>query len=114
MRRLLPAVAAVACAHDLPAEQPCTEVGFAIAARYEQCTGDTDGALALYEAFEADVTCLADTFPLRGPDGEPDPVAYECALVTRNLACELVEQYGQDLSLWLSSSPVCGALLEGP
>ena len=109
MRHTLAGIfAAAGCAHALPEEQPCIEVSTAIGARTEQCTGDTELALQRMDAFEADYTCdLPDEIP---EENERD--LYECALVVRNIACELALEYGDDLDAWLSSSPTCGALLE--
>lgn len=112
MRWLGPSALLAGCGvAELPVEQPCVEVGYAIAARYEQCTGDAVGAIELFEEFQARAECRVEDFPLRDEHGEPSPVAYECALVTRNLACELAESYAEDLSAWLGSSPVCDELL---
>jgi hypothetical protein len=47
VRRVLLLLAA-GCAHALPDDQACTEVGYAIAARTEACTGDVDAAVARY------------------------------------------------------------------
>jgi hypothetical protein len=97
----------VGCAHALPEEQPCLEVGTALGSRTEQCTGDQDLALARIEAFEEAYACeLPEGIP-----AEHQADLYECALIVRNLACELVLEYGDDLDLWLQSSPTCGLIL---
>ncbi len=108
------ALCAAACTADLPPEQPCDEVGYAIAARYEQCTGDAVAATVIYDAYVEQITCQVQDFPLKNENGGASEVAYECALVTRNLACELAIEYGDDLAAWLATSPVCDALLDGP
>jgi hypothetical protein len=95
------------CAHALPEEQPCLEVGTALGARTEQCTGDRELALQRLEAFEEAYDC---DLP-EGPAFEVQSPLYECALVVRHLACELAVEYGDDLEAWLDSSPTCGMIL---
>ncbi len=100
MRRALAAAWLLGCGADLPPEHACVEAGTAMGARTEECTGDTELALSLVEAFDARVTCTIP--PLPDPAREAD--LYECALVLRNLPCEVVVAYGEDLSLWLATS----------
>jgi hypothetical protein len=107
VKRLVP-IALVACAHELPAEQACLEVGYAIASRTEACTGDVDVAVARQEAFTAAYAC--DLPPLASPEQENH--LYTCALTVRNLACELALEHGDDLDAWLASSPVCDRILD--
>lgn len=111
MRRA-PLLLVVACAGELPSDQPCIEVGTAIGARTEACTGDADLAVARMEAFEAGYACVVEEQVEEATDPELQADLYECALVLRNLACELVDDYGDDLDLWLGSSPVCALILE--
>jgi hypothetical protein len=106
--RAAAAAALVACAHPLPDDQVCLETGYAIAARTEACTGDPELGVERQEAFEADYVC--DLPELVDPAAEKD--LFDCPLTLRNLACELVEDYGDDLDRWLSSSPTCGAMLD--
>lgn len=108
MRCLVVGVAAAACAHDLPPEQACIEVGYALAARTEDCTGDADLGVSRQEAFEVEYVCSLPE--LLAPEYERD--LFNCALVVRNLACELAVDYGDDLALWLDSSPVCALILD--
>lgn len=109
MRPAVPLCAVlIACAHALPEEQPCIEVETALGARTEQCTGDIDLGMARMEVFEETYTC---TIP-EDTTSESSRDLYECALVVRNIACELALEYGDDLDAWLSSSPVCALLLE--
>lgn len=96
------------CPHDLPDDQACLEVGTAIGARTEACTGDPELGVARIEAFEAAYACSLPE--LATPEQERD--LFECALVVRNLACELVEAYGDDLDAWLQSNGTCGVILE--
>lgn len=100
-------LALIGCAHELPPEQPCLEVGYAIAARTEECTGDVDLAVSREEAFDAAYACTPP--PLDAPEQENH--LYTCALTVRNLACELALEHGDDLDAWLASSPVCRTIL---
>lgn len=109
--RLAPVLALAGCPKDLPEDQPCREAAFAIAGRAEQCTGDAELAESLYTAVDEDFRCRIDDFPIRDAEGDPGPAAYECALVTRNVACELAVAWADDVDAWLSASPVCTALL---
>jgi hypothetical protein len=102
------ALLAAGCAHGLPEEQPCLEAGYAIGARSEACGVDAAVAVERIERLEAEYAC---TIPA-GLTIEQENPLYECALVTRNLACELVVEYGDDLDRWLGSSSACPAILE--
>jgi hypothetical protein len=97
----------VACAHALPEEQPCLEVATALGSRTEECTGDRALALQRLSAFEEAYACeLPQDLPPEYVSG-----LYECALIVRNLACELALEYGDDLEAWLDSSPTCAMIL---
>ena len=102
----------LACATAIEADDLCQEVGYAIASRTQTCTGDADAAEARYTRFEEDYTCVevdpSDTGGVRAED------LYACPLAIRNLACELVDDYGDDLDAWLGASPVCALLVEAP
>lgn len=110
MRPAVLLLAATGCyeSHALPPEAVCEEAGFAIAARTEECTGDSELGADRQEAFDAAYTCVLP--PLNAPEDEQD--LYECGLVLRNLACELVLEYGDDLDRWLQSSDACLAITE--
>lgn len=99
------------CPTEIASDDICKEVGYAIAGRTQECTGDVALAEARYEAFSADYTCVAD-------DGRDTALyltedLYACPLAIRNLACELVDSYGDDTEAWLRASPFC-ALIVGP
>lgn len=102
------------CPRDLPEDRACAEVGYSIAARLEQCSGDSALAHELYEAFESQTTCTIAQLPEGSPMLSDPTLQYECALVTRNLACELAVEYGADVAPWLDSSRSCHQILEGP
>jgi hypothetical protein len=109
VRWVLAAVLLAACSKDVDPEHACVEAGIAIGARTEECTGDAALGEARVETFEATVTCTVPE--LADPVQEAD--LYECALVLRNLACELVDEYGDDLAAWLQTSS-CPALTDLP
>lgn len=110
MSRLIPVFFLVGCLErlELPPETACIEAGYAIGARTEECTGDSELGAARIEAFEAEYDCVNPT--LANPSDEVG--LFECGLVMRNLACELVTEYGDDLDQWLRSSDACGAITD--
>ena len=98
---------------------PCEEAGYAIARRTFECTDDGDLANDRYLAFDAAYTCADVEWDLqpdtgiiytKAPGNEVD--YYHCAFAIGELACELVESYGDDFSQWLSASPACDLILE--
>jgi hypothetical protein len=103
------------CRRSLPEDALCKEVGYAIAGRTVQCTGDEALGNARFAAFEDDYTCI--DVPVENlTQDTAAPVApqnlYHCPLAIRNLPCELVLDYGDDLDRWLTASPVCAAITE--
>jgi hypothetical protein len=92
-------------------DQPCQEAGFAIARRTEECTGDRELANARYEAFGRDWECIET----RPDDPEFSGIAadlYGCAATITSLSCDTVDEFGDDLSLWLTVDPACGYIVE--
>jgi hypothetical protein len=108
MRAAVLLAAAAGCAHPLDDDQPCLEVGYAIASRTAECEDSDEAGVARFDLFESRYTC--DLARVRA--SENDVGLYECAFVLRNLACELVVDYGDDLDRWMASSPACAAILE--
>lgn len=100
------------CSHPLPPDQYCKEAAWAIAGRTQECTGDVALAEARYAQFFEDYACVE--FDIQ--DYDSAPIAYEnlfhCPLAIRALPCELVDSYADDLSLWMTASPVCRVLVE--
>lgn len=90
----------------IPPDHPCREAAYAIAARTEECTGDVPLALDRFEAFEDTYVCLAvevgDGSDLIAPED-----LYDCAWAIRELPCELVDTYGDDLDRYLALSDAC-------
>lgn len=103
----------LACASSLDEDALCKEVGFAIAGRTEECGLGTEVAEARFEAFLETYTCVeVDPASMEGVGGVLPEDLFHCPLAIRSLACELVEQYGDDLDLWLTASPTCALLVE--
>lgn len=111
----------LSCTNLVPVteELPCTEAGYAVARRTYECTGDGDLANARYLAFTDAYTCADldwDVEPDTGiiytnaPGNEVD--YFHCAFAMGELACELVADYGDDFSQWLSASSTCEMILE--
>ena len=113
-------LAGCASLHALPPEQPCLEAGYAIAARTYECTGDGELANDRYLTFRDDYRCVpipewhledgSVGAHLEGDSGllELDPPdAFHCAFAIRQLPCELVADYADDLDQWLASSNAC-------
>lgn len=98
------------CPTEIGPDDICKEVGYAIAGRTQECTGDVALAESRYTAFSEDYTCIAsqgrDTAIYLTED------LYACPLGIRNLACELVESYGDDTDAWLQASPFCALIVE--
>ncbi len=109
--RWLPLLGLAACPRPMDPEQPCEEVAYAIGARSEECTGDGELGETRVQALLDGYTCLdrAEEDPVTGVFGGDD--GFACALVLRDVACELVEEAGDDLEVWLSFSPNCAGAL---
>lgn len=101
-------------------DSPCTEAGFAIARRTFDCTGDADLANARYALFEAETACIEMTYDdqgklTSGPGAGSEVLAeqtYHCAFVIGELACETVDDLGDDIWAWLSYSEACDYVIE--
>ena len=109
------ALAVAACNREMPPERYCEEAAYAVAGRTEQCSGDAALAEARYAQFFEAYTCLEVPVESMGED-TASPIAPEdrlhCALAIRNLPCALVEAYGDDISQYLTASPMCATLVE--
>lgn len=112
MRAIALLLLCAGCPRPLDDDHACTEIGTAIGARTQDCTGDAELGEARIEAFEAQAVCLInDTGGTQGVLGDD---AYACALILRNLACELVERDGDDLDAWLAHATSCRLAVELP
>lgn len=91
----------------MPSDQPCKEVGWAIASRTHDCTGDVALANDRYEAFRDAAECIeweADD-PALDAVGAED--LFSCAFTIRNLPCETIDELGDDLGAWLEVDEAC-------
>lgn len=86
--------------------QVCDDVGFAIASRTMECTGDAALAAARSEAFDQAYRCRVQGLE------EPIDRYYHCPVSVYGLSCADVEAFGDDLSAWLTASSVCGVILD--
>ena len=94
----------------MPADLPCREAGYAIAARTAECTGDGALGQARYDAYRADFECIewdADDPELLDTAGPAAEDLFSCAFTLRNLPCEMVEDLGDNVEAWLSMDPGC-------
>lgn len=101
--------ALLACAiEDAKPEEVCNDVGYSIASRTLDCTGDTELANRRYERYSKRYECL-----VRRPDREPIDEYYRCVVHVGSLSCADVKRFGDDLDRWLDGSPACPAFLRG-
>jgi len=103
---------------EVEGDAPCREVGYSIAWRTFACTNDPDLANERHALFEEQYECIEVDFPTVDVDNqylldaEDNPANwYHCAFVVGELACELVDAYGDDLDAWLQSSDSCGRVV---
>ena len=112
--------------HPLPEDQACLDAGYAISRRTLECTNDADLANARFELFVEQYRCkpLPEytkdtgivTIYLRPEDtglvGVSPPDFFHCGFAIQQLACELVEDYGDDLWRYLEASDACPWIVE--
>ena len=106
---LVTGVAALGCSPPDPidGEGPCREVGYAIARRTFECTGDADLSNDRYERFDSQLQCVEVDLSI-SPDGFDEGDYWHCAFAIGELACELVDEYGDEVERWLGTSDACG------
>jgi hypothetical protein len=92
---------------DLPADEVCKDVGYSIANRVLSCTDDDTRSRQLYAAFNRDYSCRV--FPA---NDDQIPNYYECPVAVREVPCDQVIAYGDDLDDWLAPLPYCARILE--
>lgn len=94
----------------MPADLPCREAGYAIAARTAECTGNVELGQSRYERYRSQWSCIewsADD-PLLLDTANPGPEdLFSCAFTLRNLPCEMVDELGNDIGAWLELDPGC-------
>ena len=90
--------------------EPCLEAGYAIAYVSEVCSGDAEVGNDRYHRFEKDFRCV----PRAWDDPELEAAGiqvedlYGCAFAIRQLTCETVDEYGNDIGAYLDVSNACG------
>lgn len=112
------ALSLASCDQELPGDEICRDIGYAIANKSFECDGDADLANKRYEDFTSRYTCKIKDIP--GEDqllddriSEPprdsvgDP--YKCSAAILQFTCDKVAQIGEDYDQWLSASSFCGA-----
>jgi hypothetical protein len=109
VRHALALLLLAGCPRPLDPQNGCAEVATAIGARTEECTGDSELGVERIERMEGEYDCLP--VEMDGSERYMGEDAYACAIVMRNVACELVEQDGDDLDAWLLRSPSCALAL---
>ena len=82
----------VGCPRPLDPEQPCEEIAYAIGARTEECTGDGELGEARVQALLDGYECLDRAEVPEGQSESGGDDAFACALVLRDVACELVAE----------------------
>lgn len=95
---------------ELGEDQPCLEVGYALAYAAESCLGDRDVGNARYEAFVDQYECIPTSEAVA--DGHAPQDLYDCAFAISEMPCEVVEAYGDDLALYMGISPGCALVAE--
>jgi hypothetical protein len=122
------ALALTACAGFQPVSdiQPCLEVGYALAAITETCSGDRAAGNARYQQFREEYRCIPTPVEPKGEgstegtsadesEGAAGPAPedlYDCAFAVEQLPCDFVEAAGDDLEVYLSVSPGCPLVAE--
>lgn len=110
LRTTIAAAAVLLCGcnpnQPLPPERVCDEVGYSIANRTVSCEQGHDVAVARYDRFQAEYSCVAGS-----NDEEPVNAFYTCPANIRKIPCDQVALFGDDLDLWLSVDEVCGEFL---
>lgn len=96
----------------MPGDQPCKEVGWAIAARTHACTGDVALANTRYEDFTDQITCVEWAADDERLGNTPPEDLFSCAFTIRNLPCETVAELGDDLDAWLALDEGCAYVIE--
>jgi hypothetical protein len=86
---------------DMPADEPCKNVGYAVASRTEACLGDGKLANARFTRFQGTYTCTV---------ASPTEQDFTCAVAVNATTCEAVAANGETWDKWLLASPACGTI----
>lgn len=87
---------------DLTPQDLCDDVGFSIANVVERCTGDYELANDRFDQYEKLYDCRVKS--VTHPEMRE---YYVCPVALRDLTCEQVAQFGDDLDLWFQAVPIC-------
>lgn len=110
------AIFAVACTSDeLPKDEVCRDVGYSVANRVFACLGDGQLANQRYEQVWDGFNCNAADIERAEFDFEngdfgryTEGALYQCPAAVRNVTCEQVAAYGDNLAAWIAeASPMC-------
>lgn len=108
---LLGLLAFAACNYDeLPPEEVCADIGYAIATRSYQCGEDSDTANGRYEDFDEGWRCQTDEIESIIDDEGPGAV-YACATALGRVSCDDAEEAGDSIDEWLAFEERCADLV---
>lgn len=83
------------------------DVGYSIASRTFQCTGNQKLANRRYEAFDDTYTCVAPS-----PQNTEYAQFFDCSIQVYRTSCDDVERFADDLDAWLGASTMCRQILQ--
>lgn len=88
--------AGAGCEEQLAVDEACRDVGYSIASRHYDCSGDASYANAQYESFMKQHQCLLDS------ESHPSTTHYTCSSGIMALMCEQIEVLGLNYDQWLA------------
>jgi len=86
------------CDSQLPGDEACRDVGYSIANKVFECTGEVDKANDAYERFMDGHTCLLKE------EGTPSATQFKCSQKILLLTCDQVAAYGDDYDRWMGNA----------
>jgi hypothetical protein len=99
---------------EIPEGEGCRDIGYAIANKSFECTGDFNKANELYEDFSRRFSCS-----YRNPTLEESlvnggtPSHFGCSRAILSLPCEQIARYPSDDYAWWLSATGCGTVVSG-
>lgn len=91
------------CSAQLPGDEACRDVGYSIANKVFECTGDVGKANEAYERFMDGHTCLLKE------EGTPSATQFKCSEEILLLTCDQVAAYGDNYDRWMANAAAeCG------
>lgn len=88
--------------YPIEKDEPCRQVGYAIASRTHACTQDSNLANQRYRTYVNDFTCKAEVVTAD---------SFLCSKAINELSCDDVRRWGDKLERWVGSSTACIAIL---